>query len=216
MNTLDSPGELLRLSEHYRRMTDEELISLAQDTSELTDMAKQTLAMEISQRKLKVPPVDQVSRRDEVRPPAPSSEEDDDPYAEDRELNEICTVWSPEDALQLQRLLDVAGIPFFMGAENATRVDAGTMNFAQGISVKVMRVGLPWAWQVMRHYEPKDAPPEPKLEELGEAAIYCPKCHSTEVIFDELDGDSKSPQKFKWTCESCGNEWEDEGVETEE
>jgi DNA-directed RNA polymerase subunit M/transcription elongation factor TFIIS len=199
-------------------MTDEELIELGLDSSELTDMARQALAMEISQRKLKVPPADEVNPRGEVRPPAPPSEEDDDPYAEDRELNEICTVWSLEDALQLQRLLDVAGIPFFMGAENTTRVDAGTMNFAQGISVKVMRIGLPWTWQVMQNYSPKDAPPEPKLEELGEAAIYCPKCHSTEVVFDELVNEKtneKSPQKYRWTCESCGHEWEDEGVETD-
>jgi DNA-directed RNA polymerase subunit M/transcription elongation factor TFIIS len=196
-------------------MTDEELIALAEDPSELTDMARQALAMEISQRRLKVPRADEVNPRGVVKPPAPSLEEDGDPYAEDRELNEICTVWSLEDALQLQRLLDAAGIPFFMGAANATEVEAGTMNFAQGISVKVMRIGLPWARQVMQNYSPKDAPPEPKLEELGEAAIYCPKCHSTEVIFDELDGDDKSPQKFKWTCESCGHEWEDEGVETE-
>jgi hypothetical protein len=37
---------------------------------------------------------------------------------------EICTVWSLSDGLQLQTLLDRAGIPFFMGPEKATGVEA--------------------------------------------------------------------------------------------
>ncbi len=49
-----------------------------------------------------------------------------DPYAEDRELFEICAVWSLRDALQVQSMLDVAGIPFFMGEEKATGVDSVT------------------------------------------------------------------------------------------
>src|SRR5205823_2594813 len=132
MSTLDSPGELLRLSEHYRRMTDEELIALARDSSELTDLAQHTLAMGISQRKLKVPSADEVNPRGVVKSPAPSFEEDDDPYAEDHELFEICKVWSLSDAMQVQRLLDSASIPFFIGPQKATGVDAGTMNFAEG------------------------------------------------------------------------------------
>jgi len=42
---------------------------------------------------------------------------------EDPELVEICTVWSLADALQLQTLLDRAGIPFFMGPEKATAME---------------------------------------------------------------------------------------------
>jgi hypothetical protein len=193
MNTLDSPGELLRLSEHYRRMTDEELIVLARDPSELTDMAQHTLAMEMSQRRLKVPPEDKVNPRDVVKPPPSLSEDDDDPYAEDRELFEICKVWSLRDALQIQRLLDSASIPFFMGPELATGVDAGTMNFGQGLSVKIMRICWPWAWDAMQNYSPKDAPPEPKWEELGEGVIRCPKCQSTEPSFDRLVREQADP-----------------------
>jgi DNA-directed RNA polymerase subunit M/transcription elongation factor TFIIS len=218
MGTLGSPGELLRLSEHYRGMTDEELIALAQNSSELTEMAQQSLAMEISQRRLKVPPAEMARPRGVVKPPAPSSEdneEGEDPYAEDRELFEICKVWSLRDALQVQRLLDSASIPFFIGPQNATGVDAGTMNFSEGLSVKIMRIGWPWAWEVMQNYSPRDAPPEPKLEELGEGVIRCPRCRATEAVFDKLTrdpADPESPPKFKWTCSSCGHQWEDEGV----
>jgi DNA-directed RNA polymerase subunit M/transcription elongation factor TFIIS len=199
-------------------MTDEELIALARDSSELTDLAQHTLAMEISQRKLKVPSADEVNPRGAVKPPAPSSKGDEDPYAEDREWFEICKVWSLSDAMQVQRLLDSASIPFFIGPQKATGVDAGAMNFAEGLSVKIMRIGWPWAWEVMQNYSPKDAPPEPKWEELGEGVIRCPRCRSTEAVFDRLirdRADPKSPPKFKWTCSSCAHQWEDEGVLTE-
>jgi DNA-directed RNA polymerase subunit M/transcription elongation factor TFIIS len=213
MNTLDSPGELLRLSEHYRRMTDEELIELGLDSSELTDMARQALAMEISQRRLKVPRADET--RDE-----PASEDQGsaeyDAYDPERGLIDVRTVWSLPDALEMQRLLDNAGIPFVMGAEKATRAEAVTSNFSDGVSVQVMKAAGPWITQAIQYYQPQSEPPEYYKDSSDEGlAIRCPKCHSTEVIFDELDGDDKSPQKFKWTCESCGHEWEDEGVETE-
>jgi hypothetical protein len=174
--------------------------------------------MEMSQRKLTVPAAPEVNPRGVVKPPPPLAEEDDDPYAEDRELFEICKVWSLRDTLQVQRLLDSASIPFFMGPELATGVDAGTMNFGQGLSVKIMRIGWPWAWEVMQSYSPKDALPEPKWEELGEGVIRCPRCRSTEPLFDRLvreQADPKSAPKFKWTCTSCGHEWQDEGMLSE-
>jgi hypothetical protein len=92
------------------------------------------------------------------------------------------------------------GIPFYMGREKATRVDAVTSNFADGVSVQIMRVGIPWARQAMRHYMPTGAPTEGKEDEAGNLAIHCPKCHSTEVILDRLvseptDTDGKSEAK---------------------
>lgn len=140
-----------------------------------------------------------------------------DPYEEDRELVEILKVWSMRDALEVQRRLDVAGIPFFMGPEKATGVDRVTSNFAEGVGVEIMRVGIPWARLAMQDYWPKDAPQEPRVE-IGEIPVHCPKCHSTEVILQDVlsDGESSeeesSSPKYRWTCDSCGNQWEDEGV----
>jgi hypothetical protein len=122
----------------------------------------------------------------------------------DRELVEICVVWSLADALQLQTLLDWAGIPFFMGAGKATCVDSVTSNFAEGVSVQVMRVGLPWAWQPMLDYEPANEPPQAQEEEWREIPVRCPKCHSTEVIFERLILEpqtrrEESTSKYEWT-----------------
>jgi DNA-directed RNA polymerase subunit M/transcription elongation factor TFIIS len=219
MQTLDPAGEWLRLSEHYRQLTDDELVGLARKTSELTDVAQQALAQEIANRRLKLPP-EESAAPPSPEPPPDSAEDGESPYAEERELVDIRTVWSLADALKLQRLLDTAGIPFYMGPEKATGVDAVTSNFANGLKVQIMQVGVPWARQALQQYFPADEPPEEKADESDNLAIHCPKCHSAEVVFEDLNSgsenaDGKPSSKFKWTCDSCGNEWEDEGLVTE-
>jgi DNA-directed RNA polymerase subunit M/transcription elongation factor TFIIS len=216
MEALDPAAEWLRLSEHYRRMSDNELLALARRNSELTDAAQQTLANEISARRLKQHPEEQPF-------PAPNPEPSDSSssYNQDRELVELCTVWSLSDALQLQTLLDRAGIPFYMGLEKAMGVDAVTSHFVNGVSVKIMRIGLPWAGQAMKNYEPANEPPPKRAEELKELLVHCPQCHSADVVFERLipepttARDNSSP-KFEWTCDACGHHWEDEGIAEEE
>jgi DNA-directed RNA polymerase subunit M/transcription elongation factor TFIIS len=239
MDTRNPAGEFLRISEHYRQMSDEELLLLIPQSSELTPVAQQALASEARSRGLKA----EVEAR---KPPGPSLfkpppaffehespklgesanydfPDAETPYDEDRKLVELCTVWSVRDALKVQTILDTAGIPFFLGKEKATGVDEVTSNFANGVGVQIMQVGLPWAGPAMRHYEPEDDPtPKDKdNEELDELPVRCPKCHSTEVVFEgrtsepAIAGDH-SAQKFKWTCDSCGHHWEDDGVVKEE
>ena len=244
MHAADAAGDYLHLVERYRQMKDDELLVLLRQSGELTDLARQALESEIYQRRLKPEP-------EEIPPPIPeppessptdSSDNDSsdadssgepDPYAEDRELVSLRTVWSFRDALQVQALLDRAGIPFFMGPEKATAVAEVTSNFADGVSVQIMRIGIPWASEPMSHYFPEDEPPEVAEEEPKEIPVRCPKCQSEEVIFNglaaELTDDefpsssadtespssssaADSPKKFDWTCDSCGYEWTDDGV----
>jgi len=208
----DAAAEWLRLTAHYRRMSDGELLSLARNPAALTEAAQQVLKAALSARRLEHPPPEEPA-------PSPEPEPDpDSPYAEDRELVELCKVWSLSDALQLQWLLDRASIPFYLGEEKVTGVDKLTSNFSSGVSVKVMRVGYPWAWQTLRDYEPADEPPEEEQpEDWKEIPITCPKCRSTDVVFERL---SPGPRKkkedpdpdFEWTCDSCGYQWEDKGL----
>lgn len=211
MATLDSATEWRRLSELYRRMADGELLALARKQSELTDVAQGALANEMSFRKLKLEP--------EVPSAPPSPPREIDPvYDEDRRLVEILTVWSVADALQVQQLLDTAGIPFFMGSEKATGVNAVTSNFGDGVGVQLMNIGVPWARQALMNYEPANEPrPKQEEEEPEEILIRCPKCHSTEVVFEDLIGEESkeekdSPQEFEWTCDACGHRWTDDGI----
>lgn len=194
-------------------MNDEELIELAQDSSGLTELAQGALNQEILVRKLKVRPLNETEKQ---RPELQSSEAEDE-YAEDRRLVELCTVWSRNDALKVQELLNAVDIPFFMGLERAPTVDKVTSRFSDGIPVRVMQIGFSWASDAIRNYVPADAPPEPK-DDTEEVDIHCPKCHSTDVVFEHLSDESQNgedaPQKFAWTCASCGNSWEDDGVES--
>jgi hypothetical protein len=238
MGSIHAAGEWLRLSEHYRGMTDGELVAIARDRSQLTEIAQQILAQELSQRKLEVKPEKPRSEPNgkaqapqSTQSGAKAAEESgtrsvdrgtvavadaEDPYAEERKLVEFLTVWSLRDALEVQSRLDAAGIPFFVGEEKATSVDPGTLNFAQGVSVKIMRIGWPWAVRALEYYEPKDVPASEKEDWEKEMNVGCPSCRSTDVVFEELvktaDG---APRKFRWTCSICGNEWQDDGVATE-
>jgi len=223
MEILGPAGESLRLAEHYRRLTDEELLALASRREELTELAQQALAQEISTRKLNVAPAGPpVASR-----PAPPPDSDkldfkdkrdfdkEDEYAEERRLVEIGTLWIEADARRLQTVLNAWGIPFYIGPEKATSVDDVTSIFAEGIPVQVMQIGVPWAREAMRNCFPHDQPPEPELEDAGDVAVHCPKCHSEEVVFDDLVEQAAGAEaKYRWTCDACGYEWEDSGVET--
>ncbi|MGB9490640.1 MAG: hypothetical protein WCA92_09255 [Terriglobales bacterium] len=240
MDTFDSAaGEYLRLSERYRQMSDEELLLLVPQSSELTPSAQQGLASEVRSRGLKPdaedakPSVPSPFKRPAFVAREPTElngsndsdsaepESSEDEYDEDRKLVELRTVWSARDALKVQEILDAAGIPFFIGPEKATSVDKVTSNFANGVSVQIMQVGLPWAGQAMQHYEPEDDPTPQKDEEVGELVVRCPKCQSEEVVFEGgtstlIVAKDDPSQKYRWSCDSCGYQWEDDGVAQEE
>ena len=203
----DSASEWLRLLQHYRELTDDELLALARQVSTLTEDAKQALAGEILTRRLKFP----------AEEPGITPEPEicsDSPYAENRKLIEIRKVWSLRDALRLQWLLDRAGIPFYLGPEEAPGV-ALTSNFAEGLSVQIMQVGLPWAVEAMQSYIPADEPPNQEEEDRRE--VRCPRCDSADVIFQRLTPrlqttTCESAPRYEWTCHACKCAWEDDGV----
>jgi len=220
MKLADSAGEWLRLAEHYRKLTDEELVKLARQPSALTDDAQQVLCNEMSARRLELPPEEPPA--EERRVPAYVEPDPDSLYAEERELVTFCTVWSRRDALQLQYVLDVAGIPFYMGKEKATGVDQVTSNFGEGVPVAVMAVAIPWIRDPMKNYHPFDEPPA-AIQERQESENYpgiwvtCPKCRSEEVVFERRNPKPRTRQEentaeFEWTCPTCGHHWVDDGL----
>jgi hypothetical protein len=219
MDNADPAVEWRELSERYHQMSDEELIALARQSSELTEIAQQALTHEISYRKLTI------AAPAKPAPLIPKADPDS-PYAEDRELVEIRTVWSLEDALRLQTVLDGAGIPFYVGPEMATGAEGVTSDFSKGLGVRIMSIGRPWANLALKNYFPVDEPQsEAEEEALEDVAVCCPKCHSTEVIFGQfIDGDPEEAlaerpggsSKFDWTCDACGYQWEDDGIVKEQ
>jgi hypothetical protein len=234
MDTRDPAGEYLRISERYRQMSDEELLVLIPQGSELTPFAQQALANEVRQRGLKAQVEQKKPKTTPPRKPPKAVVEHElhdstgdhvpnpeSPYAEDRELVDLCTVWSERDALKVQRTLDVAGIPFFMGPEKATGVNEVTSNFANGVSVQIMRIGLPWARLPMQDYKPEDDPTPKETGDIEELTVRCPICHSAEIVLEDRSSEpgeamGEFPKDYQWTCDSCGHQWEDDGVAKEE
>ena len=244
MPIADAAGDYLRLAEHYRQMKDPELLSLLRQSGALTDLARQVLEAEVYHRRLQPEPEEPPPTPASLAPLSPDPSDHSDPYEDDRKLVDLCTVWSLRDALQLQTLLDRASIPFFIGPEKATGVAEVTSNFANGLIVQVMRVGLPWTYLPMSNYFPKDEPPEAPAPEPEGLSLRCPRCQSDEVVFNALvrepapnnpeefppseansdsqlpesdpaDPASGPPRKFDWTCQSCGYHWQDDGVAKE-
>ena len=214
MTDFDRVAQWRDLCEHYRRLTDEELVALAQQKTEFTDLAQQALTSEISYRKLTVP----VTPPKEPAPPPPS---DGDPYAEDRELVEIAMVYSLRDAQQIEGLLSDASIPFFMGPELATSTDGVKSRFGEGVSVKVMKIAVPFVRGVLQTFEPKDDPyPDTPQDAPADTSARCPECGSAEIVLEGTEQDPDNPARdqashFEWTCMACGHEWEDDGIEEE-
>src|SRR5262245_15059443 len=99
MEAFDSAAEMLRLAEHYRRMSDDELLELAKRASDLTDCAKLTLNQEILVRKLQIE-----ESKNELSSESLATDDSTDvsSYAEERELVELCPVWGRTDALNIQ------------------------------------------------------------------------------------------------------------------
>jgi hypothetical protein len=216
MDAVDRVEQWRQVSEHYRSLTDDELIAIARQKAELTDVAQQALDAEISYRKLEIPPEEP---EEEPEVPVLPEPEPDSPYEAERELVEIETVYSLRDALQLQSLLMADGIPYYMGDEKATSAEAVKSNFAKGVAVRIMRIGLPFATRARIHYHPQDSP-EPEEKEPDDAEpIFCPKCRSEAVVLEGTQPDAtqtRTGTKFKWRCEACGKRWEDDGVVDEE
>jgi len=212
MKVDDPAGEWRELADRYHQMKDEELVILARQLSTLTEHAQHALTQEIAFRRLEVPPLEAPAA------PAPKPDDPDDPYAEERVLVEICQVWSFPDALRLQFLLDGADIPFFMGPEKAPDAESVTSDFSKGVSVQVMRVGVPWARQaIQNNYFPADEPVEEPVDQQEEIPVRCPKCRSTDVVIERLVSEAAASKevdasRFEWKCDACGYEWEDDGV----
>jgi hypothetical protein len=190
-------AESFELAERYRRMSDDEILDLARQESELTDLARAALKNEMSQRRLNLEP---------APPPAPEPASDDESsYDGDRRLVLLTYVWCAEDAVQIQKRLELAEVPFFIGPEKATSVDAVKSSFVDGLSVQVMQVGVPYARAAIQYYKPIYDPIR-EAEDKGEikdVPVRCPKCKSEEVIFDNVvsainNQADDSATKFKW------------------
>jgi rubrerythrin len=56
---------------------------------------------------------------------------------------------------------------------------------------------------------------EEEPEDEKDYAILCPKCRSAKVVLKGRVTAPPPPPKFQWSCDACGHQWADEGIEQE-
>lgn len=213
MTEVDVGKEWRALDQTYSQMSEEELHDLAGKAYELTDIAKEALRAQISSRGL------QLELRD--APPDTPELEEGEPQGEfdpaDLTLVSVAEVWDADEARQLMKSLHELGFPVYLGPENLENVDDFHSKFDNGLEVRVRDVDQQRALHVLSLIPSEKNAEEEDPEENTAFLPRCPKCHSEEIVFEELVAGashrgSDSPQKFRWHCDACGNDWEDDGV----
>ncbi len=218
--------EWRRLQGLYAEMSEAELEAVADDGYELTDIAKQALHAEISRRGL------QVVVRLAPAPRETNEEALGDLDPADLELTPVSVVEKRDQAEWVKTILNDAGIPCYFGNDLVEDVDRLQFLENGAFGVKVRTVDQERARYALKDFAAKF---ENDDEEAPDFTGRCPKCHSTEIVFQGLD--SHAPEEagsdclekaaadtsevaytdanYNWSCDACGYQWKDDGIETE-
>lgn len=204
-SSLDQQRERRRLADTYSGMTDGELQLLARNAESLTDVAWDALEDELDHRHLEI-----------AEDPAPQPRHE----LEVRELVTVRQFRDLPEALLAKGSLESAGIECFLADENIVRLDWFISNFIGGIKLNVRPADAANAQKLLD---------EPILEGMYVQGVglyeqpRCPRCHSLDVNFQELDRPIAYMSAFlrvpmpvqrpAWRCHGCGAEWEDDGSE---
>ena len=193
---MDSPEEWLRLKELYASMNEGELEVVANEAYDLTEVARPLLKDEIARRGLKIPLRTDRSEPREAPPPVDPSD-----------LIEAGVYFDAADAVTVAEYLRIYAIPCFWGKENVQNPNA--LDFSDGVDLMVRQEDFASACEALRQLFTRFKPKVP-AEFDQERIATCPSCHSPEIVFQELD---PKTAKFNWSCDACGHEWNDDGVE---
>jgi hypothetical protein len=194
-----------QLISFYASLTDEELIKIGSQFEALTSDAQIVLREEFDRRSLD----------------APELEEPPDAF-EFQELITIRTFRDPSDAIMAKSVLDSAEVPCFLKDENTVRIQWVWSNLIGGIRLQVRPADVEIAEQLLS----QEVAPTIELED---GKVYeqprCPYCTSLDIRFEAqnenvrlapilglasiLAGVPIAFPKNRWTCRTCGREWND-------
>jgi len=193
MESVNPTDQYRKLEELYTEMSDSRLQEMAGQIDDLTDIAQEVLRAEISRRRL-----DKATAEIPINRPVALGDD-------------LVRVWGAKDQSEAESVADVlvsAGIPAIPGTEKFELVDGG---FEEQPVVRVVPESRLRALELLGQYFPQA--PEPEEDETVVAV--CPNCKSPEIIFESLDSQQgeKDAVKFNWSCDACGHQWRDDGLE---
>jgi len=217
MENIDPEEAKRKLRETYELMTEDELSVVAEDAYDLTDLARETLQTEITERGFNIQ-LKAVPRRP-VPIDAPHGDAPDEPVVDapleisDLDLIAVARVRDMSEASQIKEILDAAGIPWCLGEDNATDLNNFKESFEDGVYVSVLKSDRVRARNALGPLVLTEADQKDDEEDLG-YVVLCPKCQSPEVT---LQGDSEAPMvvedvPYSWLCDVCGHQWTDDGI----
>ena len=197
---MDQAEEWRRLKDFYAGMNEGELEVVANEAYDLTDIAKPLLKDEIARRGLKI-----LLRTERVRRgDAPRSSDFD---VSKVDLAVVGAIWKLDDARRIKEILDTAGIPCYWGPENVEKLEELKSSFDDGIDLTVREEDHQRVLKGIAGLFSREAADD----SAKECNFACPKCHSPEIVFHDLDESAK----FNWSCDACGHAWTDDGIEGE-
>ncbi len=194
---MDQLDEWQRLRELYARMNEGELEVVANEAYDLTDVARPLLKDEIARRGLQI----QLRTERPKRGAAPVLSTAFDPSKLD--LVVARTFWTQEAAQNAKAFLADAGIPCYFGPDNVENIEDLKGGFDEGVDLTVREEDYSRVVATLAQLIPRE--PGSDDEDLS---VDCPKCHSPEIVFHDVDEGAK----FNWSCDACGYEWTDDGV----
>jgi len=239
MAEIDTAAEWRRLQELYRDISEEQLEAIAARGYELTDIAKQALHSEVSRRNLKVNVRLERPIEEDVEQ---SGDPEFDPATLD--LVSVGVVETRAQAKWIKKMLNDAGIPCYFGPNLLENVEPLEFVPSQDIDIKVLRNDGNRVAAIRNMLWEKFPPPEDNqpldlevhcpnchsTEVVFEGfASNVPQPEEGPEDAENIDQDEDSEEepedveqvraadpdpKFHWRCDSCGHEWEDEGLES--
>ena len=194
------------LTSHYAKMTDGELLNLAADFGDLTDVARGVLRDEMRKRGLGDP--QQNVPKETGRPDGGPGGEADSPEAFVWKAD-LCDCNSEDEAWQICEVLRGVGIESwtddsrnyssYLPVETGTPLDMGSSR----IRVFVPADRLEEARGVLVRSTPAHIASNAKAEQEAFEPPVCPACGAPDPVLEGVD-----PSNC-WRCEVCGKQWSD-------
>lgn len=198
---LDPMENWRRLSAHYAEMSDGELIALAEDFGDLTDIARQVLRDEMRKRNLGDP--QSLTSAPFVAADAqgnfsPGANAEGDGVSPDEFVwkNILCECHDREEAREIREVLRGAGIESWLDSPLMySPIPSG------GRRVLVASDRLEEARAILSQPIAQHIIEETKAAYTGYQPPVCPACGSPDPLLESVD-----PANC-WKCEVCGKEW---------
>lgn len=206
------PMEMWReLTRNYAQMSEGELVNLAEDFTDLTEMARQVLRDEMRKRGLGDPQdyavrqesgaaVEQFRAR--LRAEA-GADDDGESSTEFVWKNVLCECKGQEEAWQVCEVLRRAGIESWTDRKQSSYALPDGSSGGQPVRVLVASDTLDAARAVTAQPIPPDVVEMSRAQNQEYEPPVCPACGAADPVLESVDPVNA------WKCEVCGREWTD-------